>query len=135
MKLQASIVEPYSSTLLLEYCQGGELFDVLENTPEFRFTESFVQRYFRQILNGLSEIHSRGIVHLDLKPENILCSKDLNTLKITDFGMSMCCDAGEKTLPGTLQGTVDYMAPEQINYDEVGHKTDIWAAGIIIFLQ
>jgi Tol biopolymer transport system component len=94
-----------------------------------------------QIARGLAAAHERGIVHRDLKPENLFLTRD-RRLKILDFGVAKLTrrpgDDGLQTVtdaltsPGSVVGTVGYMAPEQIRGDPVDHRVDIFALGIVI---
>lgn len=93
-----------------------------------------------QIARGLAAAHERGIVHRDLKPENLFLTVD-GRLKILDFGVAKLTrppDAALATVtdaltnPGSVVGTVGYMAPEQVRGEPVDHRADIFALGIVI---
>lgn len=71
--------------LFLEYAAGGELFDRIE--PDSGMKPFEAQRYFKQLLAGVSYLHDKGIAHRDLKPENLLLDVNDN-IKISDFGMA-----------------------------------------------
>lgn len=71
--------------LFLEYAQGGELFDRIE--PDVGMAAPLARRYWRQLLQGLRYLHSRGVAHRDIKPENLLLDCN-DELKISDFGMA-----------------------------------------------
>jgi serine/threonine protein kinase len=71
--------------IALELAQGGELFDYVAITG--RFDERVARFYFRQIIEGLNYVHSKGVTHRDLKPENVLYDSNFN-LKIADFGFA-----------------------------------------------
>ena len=73
------------SYMVIEYCPGGTLFDYLCEMGQF--DDKLCRYYFRQMLEALDYMHSRGVAHRDLKPENLLLDKDLN-LKISDFGLA-----------------------------------------------
>ena len=90
----------------------------------------------RQIFDGLGEAHRQGVVHRDLKPENILIS-GRDQVKILDFGLAKpiyddISEATELTTTG-LTGTPRYMAPEQIQGNDIDTRTDIYALGAIIY--
>jgi hypothetical protein len=97
--------------------------------------------YGVQIARGLAAAHQRGIVHRDLKPENLFLTRD-RRLKILDFGVAKLTrtsgDGALTTLtdaltdPGSVVGTVGYMAPEQIRGEPVDHRADIFALGIVL---
>lgn len=117
--------------LVLEYVQGGELFDFLVNRGRLRPREALA--FFKQIIHGLNYAHTFSIIHRDLKPENILISS-LNplTIKIADWGMAAFA-------PPTLQletscGSPHYASPEIVNGEKYqGTATDIWSCGVILF--
>jgi len=63
----------------------GELFDIIESTP--KFPEKLARYFFKQLLDGLENLHTRSVAHRDIKPENILVDKKYS-LKLCDFGFS-----------------------------------------------
>ncbi|KAI9670871.1 MAG: hypothetical protein M1817_003756 [Caeruleum heppii] len=115
--------------LVLEYVEGGELFDYLVAAGRFREFEAV--RYFRQILAGLTYCHHFNICHRDLKPENILVDRNKN-VKIADFGMAALQPAN--ILLNTSCGSPHYAAPEICEGKHYhGDKVDIWSCGIVLF--
>ena len=91
---------------------GGELFDYIANTGAF--DESVCKFYFKQMLQGIHYIHSKGFSHRDLKPENILLDKNFN-IKIVDFGFACPLEGRDGSGINRSQiGTPGYMAPEII---------------------
>lgn len=114
--------------LILEYVEGGELFDLLvESGP---LPEKAAVDFFKQIILGASYCHSLGICHRDLKPENILLDKDLN-VKIADFGMA-ALESGR--LLETSCGSPHYAAPEIVSgLSYHGAESDVWSCGVILF--
>nr|KMM66857.1 BR serine/threonine-protein kinase 1 [Coccidioides posadasii RMSCC 3488] len=115
--------------LVLEYVEGGELFDyVSERGP---LPEIEAVRLFRQIIAALSCCHQYNICHRDLKPENILLDFRKN-IKLADFGMAALQPAGHWL--NTSCGSPHYASPEIINGQRYhGDKADIWSCGIILF--
>ncbi len=94
-----------------------------------------------QVAKGLTAAHERGIIHRDLKPENLFCTKDGLT-KILDFGLarqvtptdgSGATETVAATDPGTILGTVGYMAPEQVRSQAVDARTDLFALGAVLY--
>ena len=119
--------------LVTELVTGGELFDqILEKGS---YTENEARKIARDMLRGISYLHSLGIVHRDLKPENLLFSDKTPkaTLKVTDFGLSKIM-VNQSTLLQTQCGTPAYVAPEVLVGDGYGPEVDLWACGVIIFI-
>ncbi|KAI9209303.1 kinase-like domain-containing protein [Polychytrium aggregatum] len=112
--------------LILDYCQGGELFSYLAR--EKMVSEDVAAFYSGELILALEHLHSLGIIYRDLKPENVLLNKDGHVV-LTDFGLSkVAVDAR------TVCGTVEYMAPETINESTAYDKTvDYWSLGIMIY--
>ncbi|EDO15082.1 hypothetical protein Kpol_431p9 [Vanderwaltozyma polyspora DSM 70294] len=116
--------------LVLEYVDGGELFDYL--VSKGKLTESEAVHYFKQIINGISYCHSFNICHRDLKPENLLLDKKRRIIKIADFGMA-ALQVSNRLLQ-TSCGSPHYASPEIVMgkcYN--GAPSDIWSCGIILF--
>lgn len=115
--------------LVLEYVEGGELFDYVSCYGALPEEEAV--RLFRQIIAGLSYCHRFNICHRDLKPENILLDSNRN-IKLADFGMAALQPA-DRWL-NTSCGSPHYAAPEIIYGRKYrGDKADIWSVGIILF--
>ena len=83
---------------------------------------------FRMVASGLNAMHQHGFVHCDIKPNNILMNKS-GSIKIIDLGQS--CKIG--TTKTRIQGTPDYIAPEQVNRKPLGPKTDIFNLGATMY--
>ena len=81
---------------------------------------------------GLARAHENGIVHRDIKPGNTLVD-DHGLVKIVDFGLAKLGSLSKMTMVGTTLGTVGYMSPEQAKGDEVDHRSDIWALGVVLY--
>lgn len=118
--------------LVLEYVDGGELFDRIID-ENYKLTELESVMFIRQICEGLRHMHKMYILHLDLKPENILCvSRLTNKIKIIDFGLARKYQPREKLRVNF--GTPEFLAPEVINYDFVSFNTDMWSLGVIAYM-
>lgn len=118
--------------LILEYVQGGELFEYLCNKGKLPTLEAL--DYFQQIIAAVDYCHRLNIAHRDLKPENILLDQDLN-VKIADFGMAAWqANAVNNGLLRTSCGSPHYVAPEICSGQSYsGSAADIWSCGIILF--
>ncbi|KAM3866197.1 uncharacterized protein mylk4a [Diretmus argenteus] len=118
--------------LVLEYVDGGELFDRIID-ENYTLMELDTVMFIRQICDGLQYMHKMYILHLDLKPENILCvSRLTNKIKIIDFGLARIYKPREKLKVNF--GTPEFLAPEVINYDYVSFNTDMWSLGVITYM-
>jgi len=119
--------------LVLELCEGGELFDMICKAG--KFTELQAVRVIEQITSALLYLHNRGIVHRDIKPENILLlekSAD-SVVKLTDFGLANKIEGpinGLKTSCGTLY----YAAPEVLGPGPYQASIDYWSLGVVLYV-
>jgi len=86
-----------------------------------------------QLLSGLHHAHSKGIIHRDIKPSNLIVNPD-GEVKIVDFGLARRPHiARALTETGVLVGTISYMSPEQVLSRPLDHRTDLWAAGVVLY--
>ena len=117
--------------MVLEYVDGGELFDFLCNKRKLTVAEAL--NYFRQIISGLQYCHSFSIIHRDLKPENILLSgANQEIIKIADWGMATL--QVPSSMLQTSCGSPHYASPEIVGGKQYeGPPSDIWSCGVILF--
>ncbi|CAL8092045.1 unnamed protein product [Orchesella dallaii] len=122
--------------LIMEYCNGGDLFDYLRQYGPLN--EDVVRMFLRQLAGAMHALHSNGIVHRDLKPQNILltykkpsASPDNIILKIADFGFARFLQEGDMT--ATICGSPMYMAPEILLSLAYDAKADLWSLGTIVY--
>jgi serine/threonine-protein kinase len=105
-----------------------EMFDgvSLEESPSLSLGDCLL--LFRMVATALNAMHQRGFIHCDIKPNNILIGKD-STIKVIDLGQS--CRIG--TMKARIQGTPDYIAPEQVHREHLNHRTDIFNLGATMY--
>ncbi|HYJ33896.1 MAG TPA: protein kinase [Candidatus Binatia bacterium] len=129
--------------LVMELIDGQSLADRLQQGP---LPTAEVLRYGIQIADALDKAHRAGIIHRDLKPGNVMITK--NGAKLLDFGLArsggpVAGAAGSGThsptmsrpltAEGTIVGTFQYMAPEQLEGSDADARTDIWALGCVLY--
>ncbi|MFQ5676885.1 MAG: protein kinase, partial [bacterium] len=85
-----------------------------------------------QVSQGLAKAHEKGIVHRDIKPGNVVLTKD-GLVKIIDFGLAKLIGSKSITRSSSTLGTVAYMSPEQIEGQNVDHRSDIWSLGVVLY--
>ena len=124
--------EKNSFYILMEFCEYKDLNSFINKYKKKNelIPESVIRSIFRELCNGLKEIHSKNIIHRDLKPENIFISDDY-LIKIGDFGISKILDG--TSYATTKAGTLLYMAPEIIRGIKYTNKIDIWSLGCILY--
>lgn len=95
------------------------------------------RKVLRAMLSALGYAHARGVVHRDVKPSNVLIEGDLegeHRVFLVDFGIAKKEEGGKKlTQTGMLMGTPQYMSPEQISGHPVDRRSDLYAAGLVLF--
>ena len=118
--------------LVMEYVSGQTLRDVLRQ--RHRLSPAAALDVLEPVLSALAAAHRSGIVHRDVKPENVLIRDD-GVVKVADFGLARAATEGTAApaTQGLLLGTVAYLAPEQVQHGHVDPRTDIYAAGILLY--
>jgi serine/threonine protein kinase len=126
-----------TSYIVMELIDGESLADRLRKGP---LPLADVIKYGAQIADALDRAHRAGIVHRDLKPGNVMLAR--SGAKLLDFGLAKpqptsiaSHDETQKaiTRDGTIVGTLQYMAPEQVEGQEADHRTDIFAFGALLY--
>jgi serine/threonine protein kinase len=114
--------------LVMEYIDGITLAELLRQGP---LSAAETAALGATLADALEYVHERGIVHRDVKPSNILRTTSGTTM-LGDFGIAQLRDAATLTITGTMLGTVSYMAPEQLEDNQVGPSADLWSLGIVL---
>jgi serum/glucocorticoid-regulated kinase 2 len=125
----ASFQDDEEICFLLEYCPGGDLFELLARKK--LFNENDTRFYMAQLILGLEAIHNKNIIYRDLKPENILVDSKGN-IKIADFGRAITTKHFGDQVEG-ISGTPEYMAPEMTKKLKYTKSVDIWSLGCILY--
>ena len=134
IKLYELMESPQKIYLVMEFCEGGELFDYIVNHK--KLSEKQACKFFQEIINSLEYLHSQSIVHRDIKPENMLLyninEKNKIEIKLIDFGISR--NYPRNKLLNSPCGTTAYAPPEMHKREEYyGLLTDIWSAGVVLY--
>ena len=116
--------------ITMEYVPGETLKSMIRMTKQLSVGTAV--NIAKQVCEGLEEAHRLGVVHRDLKPQNIMIDKQGNA-RIMDFGIARSMDTEGTTRPGFMIGTPEYMSPEQTEFKDVDHRSDIYTVGIILF--
>lgn len=131
VKLKATYEDSEAVHLVMELCEGGELFDRI--VARGHYSERAAAGVARTIAEVVRMCHENGVIHRDLKPENFLFAnkRESSPLKAIDFGLSVFFRPGERF--SEIVGSPYYMAPEVLkrNY---GPEVDIWSAGVILYI-
>jgi len=118
--------------IVSELVDGPSLAELLRHSPP-RLPEVGVMLVMG-IAEALDHAHRGGVVHRDVKPENVLVGRD-GVVKLTDFGIAHVIGLESVTMTGTLIGSPQHMAPEQIDGTrDLDHRVDIWGFGTVLFM-
>jgi serine/threonine-protein kinase len=123
LKVVKSLLRKTTEAFLVMELVEGKTIDIVRPTDMLEQIEVFIQ-----VAQGLKHMHERGYVHCDLKPINILRTAS-GQIKIIDFGQS--CRIG--TVKERIQGTPDYIAPEQVMRQPVTQQTDVFNLGATMY--
>ena len=116
--------------LAMEYVPGRTLRELLRERGWLPWQEALT--VMDPVLAGLAAAHQAGIVHRDVKPENVLLATD-GRVKVADFGLARATAAVGNTRAGMIIGSVNYIAPEQVTGAPSDARTDVYAAGVMLF--
>ncbi len=127
VKLFYAIQDTEKIYLILEYVQGGELWQYLANQK--MFSETTACFYLAEIALALHHLHTNvGIIYRDLKPENCLLD-NYGHLLLTDFGLSKVSNGNNDLVCSSIIGTPEYMAPEILKGEKYSYEVDWWSFG------
>ena len=127
-----SFIDNHNLNILMEYCDGGDLYQYLEKNKKkkIKLKEKIIWQIFIQMIMGLNSIHKKKILHRDIKSQNIFLTKNLD-IKIGDLGVSK--KLIQTNFAKTFIGTPYYLSPEICMEKPYNDKSDIWAIGCILY--
>jgi serine/threonine-protein kinase len=118
--------------LAMEYVPGQTLREVMK--AEGPLTPRAALDIMGPVLQALGAAHRGGIIHRDVKPENIILREGDGTVKVADFGLARAVsNQTSYSQTGVLLGTVAYLSPEQVERGIADARSDVYAAGLILF--
>jgi CheY-like chemotaxis protein len=117
--------------LTMEYVEGITVRELLDTRGKLSMSSTLA--IATQLGHSLAVAHEHGVIHRDIKPQNLLLDAD-GVLKVMDFGISRLAErASTITEAGLVIGTPAYMPPEQLMAEEVDARSDLYAAGVVIY--
>ena len=119
-----------SFIMVLEFVRGVTLDHVIQQRGAIPVEQAIP--IFCQMLDGIQEAHSEGIIHRDIKPANMMLT-ERGTLKVLDFGIARILGTARMTRQGNIIGTIEYMSPEQVRGFETDARSDIYSLGMLLY--
>jgi eukaryotic-like serine/threonine-protein kinase len=116
--------------MVMEYVPGLSVREILH--AEGLLAPAQAADVLEQTLAALQHAHRQGIVHRDVKPENLMVTRD-GVVKVADFGLARAFADAQITEAGNVIGTVQYLAPEQLQGEPADPRTDLYALGVVAF--
>jgi serine/threonine-protein kinase len=116
--------------MVMEYVRGQSAREILN--AEGLLAPAQAVEVLVPVLSALGHAHRQGIVHRDVKPENVMIGRD-GGVKVADFGLARAYADAQITEAGTVTGTVQYLAPEQLTGEPADPRTDLYSLGIVAF--
>nr|KAF6401876.1 NIMA related kinase 1 [Rousettus aegyptiacus] len=131
VQYRESFEENGSLYIVMDYCEGGDLFKRINAQKGILFQEDQILDWFVQICLALKHVHDRKILHRDIKSQNIFLTKD-GTIQLGDFGIARVLNSTVE-LARTCIGTPYYLSPEICENKPYNNKSDIWALGCVLY--
>uniref|UniRef100_A0A672I2J0 non-specific serine/threonine protein kinase n=1 Tax=Salarias fasciatus TaxID=181472 RepID=A0A672I2J0_SALFA len=117
--------------IVMDYCEGGDLFRKINSQEGVLFQEEQILDWFVQICLALKHVHDRKILHRDIKSQNIFLTRD-GTVQLGDFGIARVLNSTVE-FARTCIGTPYYLSPEICENKPYNNKSDIWALGCVLY--
>lgn len=130
VKMLAAVEEHGQHYLVMEYVEGGSLYDLLKSGGKLPIER--VLYISLGLSDALIRAHGLQIIHRDIKPANVLLAKD-GTPRLTDFGAARLEKLDDLTQEGGIVGTASYLSPEVCQGEKPDARADIWAFGVMLF--
>jgi predicted Ser/Thr protein kinase len=115
--------------IVMEFVEGVTLKPALEQGERFSIADTVL--IMTALLDGLAYSHANGVIHRDIKPANVMLTHD-RKIKLADFGVARI-ESSSLTQAGTMIGTPSYMSPEQFTGHPADARTDLYAAGVLLY--
>ncbi|XP_012580246.1 PREDICTED: serine/threonine-protein kinase Nek1 [Condylura cristata] len=131
VQYKESFEENGSLYIVMDYCEGGDLFKRINAQKGILFQEDQILDWFVQICLALKHVHDRKILHRDIKSQNIFLTKD-GTVQLGDFGIARVLNSTSE-LARTYIGTPYYLSPEICENKPYNNKSDIWGLGCVLY--
>ncbi|XP_060267041.1 serine/threonine-protein kinase Nek1 isoform X11 [Ovis aries] len=131
VQYRESFEENGSLYIVMDYCEGGDLFKRINAQKGILFQEDQILDWFVQICLALKHVHDRKILHRDIKSQNIFLTRD-GTIQLGDFGIARVLNSTVE-LARTCIGTPYYLSPEICENKPYNNKSDIWALGCVLY--
>jgi NIMA (never in mitosis gene a)-related kinase len=126
-----SFEETGSLYIVMDYCDGGDLYKHINAQKGQLFPEDQVLNWFVQLALALKHVHDRKILHRDIKSQNVFLTKR-GVVKLGDFGIARVLNSTVE-LARTCIGTPYYLSPEICENRPYNNKSDIWALGCVLY--
>ena len=126
-----SFVENHVLHIVMEFAEGGDLTEQIQNAKKKHFKEKQILTWFVEICLALKYIHERKILHRDIKCQNVFLTKD-GRAKLGDFGIAKVLDHTTQ-LSQTVVGTPYYLSPELCQGKPYNSKSDMWSLGCVLY--
>jgi len=118
--------------IIMEFVNGQTLGQVIDDFKKDHLAIDAILRYVTQIAEAIGTAHKNQIIHRDIKPDNIILT-ETDQIKVMDFGLAKLRGSANLTKTSSTIGTLNYMAPEQIEGKDVDQRSDIFSFGVLLY--